>query len=195
MSAAKLPIPYRDSCAHLLIPLNRCRYEEYYLPWKCEVCENGTKKDESGRLTRILEREAFIRKMPVRRVQGAGQEDGRAESSQERTAKQLESSCGNGLLQSRAENAACIYQSSKNDEVTNFAFRGHFAFWTEDDEARNHSSVLQTVAYQSTIYTERCASMNASIKSTTSPWYLQAQPSPSTPSSESCQKDSSESHQ
>lgn len=37
MSAARLPIQYRDSCAHLLIPLNRCRYEEYYLPWKCEV--------------------------------------------------------------------------------------------------------------------------------------------------------------
>lgn len=37
MSAAKLPLAYRDSCAHLLIPLNRCRYEEYYLPWKCEV--------------------------------------------------------------------------------------------------------------------------------------------------------------
>ncbi|KAF2182003.1 hypothetical protein K469DRAFT_729128 [Zopfia rhizophila CBS 207.26] len=36
MSAARLPLPYRDSCAHLLIPLNRCRYEEYYLPWKCE---------------------------------------------------------------------------------------------------------------------------------------------------------------
>jgi NADH dehydrogenase (ubiquinone) 1 beta subcomplex subunit 7 len=36
MSAAKLPLAYRDSCAHLLIPLNRCRYEEYYLPWKCE---------------------------------------------------------------------------------------------------------------------------------------------------------------
>ncbi|CAD6593744.1 MAG: hypothetical protein ASARMPRED_007907 [Alectoria sarmentosa] len=35
MSEAKLPIPYRDSCAHLLIPLNRCRFEEYYLPWKC----------------------------------------------------------------------------------------------------------------------------------------------------------------
>jgi hypothetical protein len=40
MSAAKLPLPYRDSCAHLLIPLNRCRYEEYYLPWKCEVCRH-----------------------------------------------------------------------------------------------------------------------------------------------------------
>ncbi|KAF2201657.1 hypothetical protein GQ43DRAFT_440407 [Delitschia confertaspora ATCC 74209] len=36
MSAARLPLAYRDSCAHLLIPLNRCRYEEYYLPWKCE---------------------------------------------------------------------------------------------------------------------------------------------------------------
>ncbi|KAJ9638945.1 hypothetical protein H2199_006806 [Coniosporium tulheliwenetii] len=28
--------PYRDSCAHLLIPLNQCRYREMYLPWKCE---------------------------------------------------------------------------------------------------------------------------------------------------------------
>ncbi|PQE19283.1 hypothetical protein CJF31_00009350 [Rutstroemia sp. NJR-2017a BVV2] len=36
MSDAKLPLAYRDSCAGLLIPLNRCRYEEYYLPWKCE---------------------------------------------------------------------------------------------------------------------------------------------------------------
>lgn len=37
MSKARLPLAYRDSCANLLIPLNRCRYEEYYLPWKCEV--------------------------------------------------------------------------------------------------------------------------------------------------------------
>jgi hypothetical protein len=37
MSAARLPLAYRDTCAHLLIPLNRCRQEEYYLPWKCEV--------------------------------------------------------------------------------------------------------------------------------------------------------------
>ena len=39
MSDARLPLAYRDSCAHLLIPLNRCRREEYYLPWKCEVCK------------------------------------------------------------------------------------------------------------------------------------------------------------
>lgn len=37
MAAARLPLPYRDSCAHLLIPLNKCRQEEFYLPWKCEV--------------------------------------------------------------------------------------------------------------------------------------------------------------
>ncbi|KKY25121.1 putative nadh-ubiquinone oxidoreductase b18 [Phaeomoniella chlamydospora] len=36
MSAAKLPLAYRDSCANLLIPLNKCRRESYYLPWKCE---------------------------------------------------------------------------------------------------------------------------------------------------------------
>ncbi|KAL4998283.1 NADH-ubiquinone oxidoreductase B18 subunit-domain-containing protein [Aspergillus recurvatus] len=36
MSAARLPLQYRDSCAHLLIPLNRCRQQEWYLPWKCE---------------------------------------------------------------------------------------------------------------------------------------------------------------
>jgi hypothetical protein len=37
MANARLPLPYRDSCAHLLIPLNKCRVDEYYLPWKCEV--------------------------------------------------------------------------------------------------------------------------------------------------------------
>jgi len=37
MSAARLPLQYRDSCAHLLIPLNKCRVKEYYLPWRCEV--------------------------------------------------------------------------------------------------------------------------------------------------------------
>lgn len=47
MSAAKLPLQYRDSCAHLLIPLNKCRVESYYLPWKCEVCT--TSKPDASR--------------------------------------------------------------------------------------------------------------------------------------------------
>lgn len=42
MSDARLPLAYRDSCAHLLIPLNRCRQDEYYLPWKCEVGDPET---------------------------------------------------------------------------------------------------------------------------------------------------------
>ncbi|XP_010263375.1 PREDICTED: NADH dehydrogenase [ubiquinone] 1 beta subcomplex subunit 7 [Nelumbo nucifera] len=36
MVDAKVPLPYRDQCAHLLIPLNKCRASELYLPWKCE---------------------------------------------------------------------------------------------------------------------------------------------------------------
>ncbi|EME48812.1 hypothetical protein DOTSEDRAFT_84351 [Dothistroma septosporum NZE10] len=35
MSANKVPLPYRDSCASLLIPLNKCRFDNYYLPWRC----------------------------------------------------------------------------------------------------------------------------------------------------------------
>lgn len=36
MVEARVPLGYRDQCAHLLIPLNKCRVKEYYLPWKCE---------------------------------------------------------------------------------------------------------------------------------------------------------------
>ncbi|KAH0869508.1 hypothetical protein HID58_076530, partial [Brassica napus] len=34
MVAAKVPLGYRDQCAHLLIPLNKCRQAEFFLPWK-----------------------------------------------------------------------------------------------------------------------------------------------------------------
>ena len=37
MAEARIPLQNRDSCANLLIPLNRCRFEQYYLPWKCVV--------------------------------------------------------------------------------------------------------------------------------------------------------------
>ncbi|KAI8538648.1 hypothetical protein RHMOL_Rhmol09G0120900 [Rhododendron molle] len=36
MVEARVPLAYRDQCAHLLIPLNKCRQSEFYLPWKCE---------------------------------------------------------------------------------------------------------------------------------------------------------------
>jgi NADH dehydrogenase (ubiquinone) 1 beta subcomplex subunit 7 len=36
MHAANIDMVYRDFCAHLLIPLNECRRNSFYLPWKCE---------------------------------------------------------------------------------------------------------------------------------------------------------------
>ncbi|RDX82050.1 NADH dehydrogenase [ubiquinone] 1 beta subcomplex subunit 7, partial [Mucuna pruriens] len=36
MVEARVPLAYRDECAHLLIPLNKCRHAELYLPWKCQ---------------------------------------------------------------------------------------------------------------------------------------------------------------
>ncbi|KAK8477466.1 hypothetical protein V6N13_017222 [Hibiscus sabdariffa] len=42
----KVPIPYRDQCAHLLIPLNKCRQAEFYLPWKCENQRHSYEKCE-----------------------------------------------------------------------------------------------------------------------------------------------------
>jgi NADH dehydrogenase (ubiquinone) 1 beta subcomplex subunit 7 len=35
MDAAKLPWAWRDYCAHLLIPLNKCRRMHAYMPWEC----------------------------------------------------------------------------------------------------------------------------------------------------------------
>lgn len=93
MSAARLPLAYRDSCAHLLIPLNRCRHEEYYLPWKCEVPPTKNPPAPSRaqpRLTHATERAPHLRKVPVRGVQAARRQDGRAQGRQERAAKQLE---------------------------------------------------------------------------------------------------------
>lgn len=37
MRQARLPLAYRDNCAHILIPLNKCRRETWYAPWKCTV--------------------------------------------------------------------------------------------------------------------------------------------------------------
>ncbi|XP_039145878.1 NADH dehydrogenase [ubiquinone] 1 beta subcomplex subunit 7 [Dioscorea cayenensis subsp. rotundata] len=46
MMEAKLAIPNRDQCAHLLIPLNKCRVAEFYLPWKCEPERHAYEKCE-----------------------------------------------------------------------------------------------------------------------------------------------------
>ena len=35
MADANLAVAYRDACAHLLIPLNKCRRKTFYMPWEC----------------------------------------------------------------------------------------------------------------------------------------------------------------
>ncbi|CDK26458.1 unnamed protein product [Kuraishia capsulata CBS 1993] len=36
MKEHKIPLAYRDRCARLLVPLNKCRVEGWYMPWNCE---------------------------------------------------------------------------------------------------------------------------------------------------------------
>lgn len=36
LKANRVDASYRDYCAHLLLPLNKCRHQTYYFPWKCE---------------------------------------------------------------------------------------------------------------------------------------------------------------
>lgn len=87
MSENRLPMQYRDSCAHLLIPLNRCRQAEYYLPWKCEVRSPARPTyrrscsafDTTNQLISMIfstGRETFLREVPVRRIQEACGQDG-----------------------------------------------------------------------------------------------------------------------
>jgi hypothetical protein len=104
MSAARLPLAYRDSCAHLLIPLNRCRHDEMYLPWKCEV-----RMPSHNRVVRQLTapgRAPFIREVPVRGIQAARSEDGGAEGSQGRSEEQLNKS---HLHAKGGQDVACTY--------------------------------------------------------------------------------------
>ena len=43
---ARVPINFRDNCVDLLIPLNQCRFDNFYLPWKCEHERHAFEKCE-----------------------------------------------------------------------------------------------------------------------------------------------------
>ncbi|EKM77299.1 NdufB7, NADH dehydrogenase beta subcomplex, 18kDa subunit [Agaricus bisporus var. burnettii JB137-S8] len=36
LKANKVPLAWRDGCSALLLPLNVCRKQNFYLPWECE---------------------------------------------------------------------------------------------------------------------------------------------------------------
>ncbi|OAY73980.1 NADH dehydrogenase (ubiquinone) 1 beta subcomplex subunit 7 [Ananas comosus] len=64
MVEARVPIPYRDQCAHLLIPLNLCRAAEFYLPWRCELERHGYEKCECSGSARSRRRRRRSRSNP-----------------------------------------------------------------------------------------------------------------------------------
>lgn len=75
MVEAKIPLAYRDQCAHLLIPLNKCRHAEFYLPWKCEAerhvyekCAYELVMERMLKMQKIREEEAKLKqsqKQPI----------------------------------------------------------------------------------------------------------------------------------
>lgn len=44
MRDARVPIAWRDYCAHILIKLNKCRNENFYLPSKCVELRHAYEK-------------------------------------------------------------------------------------------------------------------------------------------------------
>ncbi|KAJ0974502.1 hypothetical protein J5N97_016467 [Dioscorea zingiberensis] len=71
MMEAKLPIPYRDQCAHLLIPLNKCRVAEFYLPWKCESDRHAYEKCEYELVMERMIQMQKIRELEEKKKAGA----------------------------------------------------------------------------------------------------------------------------
>ncbi|KAF5442882.1 hypothetical protein F2P56_035494, partial [Juglans regia] len=74
MVEAKVPLPYRDQCAHLLIPLNKCRQSELYLPWKCETerhsyekCEYELVMERMLKMQKIREEEAKLKQQQTKK--------------------------------------------------------------------------------------------------------------------------------
>lgn len=68
MVEARVPIPYRDQCAHLLIPLNKCRQSQFFLPWKCEderhsyeKCEYELVMERMLKMQKIRENQAKLK--------------------------------------------------------------------------------------------------------------------------------------
>jgi NADH dehydrogenase (ubiquinone) 1 beta subcomplex subunit 7 len=44
MKAARIPLNFRDYCAHILIPLNECRVKTWYTPWNCTDLRHSYEK-------------------------------------------------------------------------------------------------------------------------------------------------------
>ena len=70
MVAARVPVEYRDYCAHILIPLNECRIRTWYSPFKCTELRHGYEKCQYD--------ECAPRAAPCRAARGGGRGPTRA---------------------------------------------------------------------------------------------------------------------
>ncbi|KAJ3092164.1 hypothetical protein HK102_010125 [Quaeritorhiza haematococci] len=60
MQRQQIPLEFRDYCAHLLPELNKCRVENYYLPWRCSkerVAWQKCQYDDYHRRMKVLEKQ------------------------------------------------------------------------------------------------------------------------------------------
>uniref|UniRef100_A0A6T9HKM8 NADH dehydrogenase [ubiquinone] 1 beta subcomplex subunit 7 n=1 Tax=Haptolina ericina TaxID=156174 RepID=A0A6T9HKM8_9EUKA len=60
MRDARVPLHFRDYCAHILIPLNECRHKTWFAPYKCTDLRHAYEKcqyDEFQRRVRIAQAE------------------------------------------------------------------------------------------------------------------------------------------
>ena len=62
MANARVPLAYRDTCASLLVPLNACRFREYYLPWKCMDERHGYEKCQYAEFMKRVRKIEELRK-------------------------------------------------------------------------------------------------------------------------------------
>ncbi|TPX34850.1 hypothetical protein SmJEL517_g02589 [Synchytrium microbalum] len=60
MAKSRIPVAWRDYCAHLLPELNQCRQDNYYLPWTCEkqrVAWTKCQYDDYQRRMKLIEKQ------------------------------------------------------------------------------------------------------------------------------------------
>ena len=55
MKANKVPLLIRDYCAHILIPLNKCRVKHWYSPFQCQELRHSYEKCQHDEYLRRVE--------------------------------------------------------------------------------------------------------------------------------------------
>eukprot|EP00013_Stygamoeba_regulata_P006498 CAMPEP_0177640986 /NCGR_PEP_ID=MMETSP0447-20121125/6833_1 /TAXON_ID=0 /ORGANISM="Stygamoeba regulata, Strain BSH-02190019" /LENGTH=81 /DNA_ID=CAMNT_0019143089 /DNA_START=34 /DNA_END=279 /DNA_ORIENTATION=+ len=65
MKAARLPQAFRDSCAHILIPLDQCRKDCFWLPWKCTDLRHAYEKCQYEDYLRRVQEKLELQKTQV----------------------------------------------------------------------------------------------------------------------------------